>query len=375
VMVPIIQKWIVLKKRVSSIINPKKVPYEVLLDEFDSGMTISKIDQVFNKIKEEIVPFIRKVLDHSQSIKIEDSFLYGNFSIRDQEVLNRFITAKIGFSFDNGRLDVSAHPMCIPIAKSDVRLTTRYQTNNFHKSLIPSIHEAGHGIYEQNLNAEFYGTPVADPQGNSFHESQSILWERHVGLSEPFWKHVWPIVQTTFTISSDVTSNQVYRALNQVKPGFIRVESDELTYMMHIILRYEIERGLFNGTIDVEKIPEIWNEKMQKYLGITPPTNTVGPLQDIHWALGYFGYFPSYLCGQMMAAQLHSQAKKELDGLENQIENGNFGDLTRWLNEKVHAKGKVMDFDPLLEEITGSGLNPKYLIEYVIDKYSRIYSL
>jgi len=298
------------------------------------------------------------------------------FKIEDQEKLSKEISKEIGFSFENGRLDTSTHPFTISIDKRDVRITSRYRNDDLLQGITGTIHESGHALYEQGRNEKYYGTPVSNAHGMSLHESQSLLWERHVGLSKKFWERHTKTIQKAFPhIPSNLTSNDMYLASNEVKPVFIRVESDEVTYPMHVILRYEIERGLFSGSINVEDLPKIWNEKMKEYLGIVPENNAVGVLQDIHWSFGAFGYFPSYLCGAMLSAQIFNQMSKKIEKIDEKIGNGEFKDLKEWLNKNIHEKGSLLSLDELMVEVTGEKLNPKYFIEYLENKYNEIYQL
>eukprot|EP01091_Cochliopodium_minus_P003542 TRINITY_DN1353_c0_g1_i1.p1 TRINITY_DN1353_c0_g1~~TRINITY_DN1353_c0_g1_i1.p1 ORF type:complete len:504 (+),score=178.75 TRINITY_DN1353_c0_g1_i1:2-1513(+) len=376
---PILRKWVDLKKRVANHIDPNKPVLDVLIDEHDPEMKSERLDELFNEVKNFLIPFIQKIKNAKEKTKHDNSFLFSKedkFDIESQEKLSRKVAKDIGFNLDCGRIDVSTHPMTIGIDKDDVRITTRYKKNDFYQGLAGTVHECGHAMYEQGINEKYKGTPVAQPQGMSLHESQSLLWERHVGLSEAFWQHYWPITKSFFDfIPNNVTNEQAYLGVNAVDPIFIRVESDEVTYPMHVILRYEIEKGLFNGTVDVDKLPEVWNQKFNDYLGITPPNNTQGVLQDIHWALGAFGYFPSYLVGAMLSAQIYHQATISVTNLNQNIKEGRFTELRTWLNQNIHEKGSLMSFDELMVEVTGEKLNPKYFFDYLTKKYSQIYQL
>lgn len=375
-MIPYLKKWFEFKKKLGYQINPLKDSYETLLDEYDDGMTVQKLDKIFGDVKKEVLPLIQKVLLASNQKNFISSITENDFPIETQKIVNEKIAKDIGFSFDHGRLDISTHPMCIPISKKDVRITTRYTNSSFLKSLIPTIHEVGHAIYEQNLNEEYSGTKLAEPQGNSFHESQSILWERHIGLSLPFWSNYWSYIQSQFpSIPSNITAEQAYQTINKIKLSYIRVESDELTYVMHIILRYEIEKLLFNGTLEFENLPKIWNDKMKEYLNLEPLTDTLGVLQDIHWSLGFIGYFPSYLSGQILSSQIFNKMKNDLYPIEEKIKQGNFKVIREWLTERIYSKGGLFEFDDFIEEITGEPMNPKYFINYLKEKYSKIYDI
>lgn len=375
--VPVLKQWIELKKKMAKCIDEQKKPIDVWIDEHDPDMKSSRLDELFQQIKDKIVPLIKKIA-HAEK-KIDTSFIYsseGKFQVEKQEKLSKEFSKEIGFSFENGRLDVSTHPFTINIDRKDVRITSRYRNDDLLQGLTGAIHESGHAMYEQGRNEKYYGTPVSNAHGISLHESQSLLWERHIGLSKPFWKRYWSKVQETFThIPNNLTSDDIYLAANVVEPTFIRVESDEVTYPMHVILRYEIEQGLFDGSIQVEDLPKVWNQKMKEYLGIIPETDTKGVLQDIHWSFGAFGYFPSYLCGAMLAAHIFNHMKTKIENLDQKIIDGNFNILREWLNKNIHEKGSLLSLDDLMIEVTGEKLNPKYFIDYLEKKYTEIYDL
>jgi carboxypeptidase Taq len=298
-MIPIIKEWIELKKTIAKALDPEMNTYDVLIDEYDPGMTSKDYDTIFEKVKQFIIPFIKKIKESNKQTEIHLN--KGEFDISKQKELNEKIIKALGFSFEHGRLDSSAHPITKIISNWDVRITTRYEKESFLSSLKFSIHEAGHAIYEQNLPPKYFGTPVGDAHGMSVHESQSLLWERHVGLSKPFWNNILPQIKEYFPhLSPELTVEKAYKEVNQVNPGLIRVSSDELTYPIHIIIRYEIEKGLFDSSIQVEDLPTVFNQKMKDYLGIEPENDTNGVLQDIHWNFGAYGYFPSYLTGQLV---------------------------------------------------------------------------
>lgn len=376
----VLKKWIVLKKKMAGHIDPKKPVLDVLIDEFDPDMATSRLDELFSSIKKPLVELIQKIQKSKQNgNRFDTTFLKskeGLFDLQSQEKLSRQISKDIGFSFENGRLDVSAHPFTINMDRQDVRITTRYKNTEFLDGLSGTVHETGHALYEQGRNENYYGTPVSNAHGMSLHESQSLLWERHVGLSKPFWTKYWPEVQNTFQhVDKDIKVDAVYLAVNEVEPNFIRVESDEVTYPMHIIMRYEIEKGLFDGTIEVENLAKVWDAKMQEFLGIVPENYAQGVLQDIHWAFGAFGYFPSYLCGAILSAQLFNKMQSSIDDVDGKISNGKFDELKTWLNKNIHEKGSLLTLDDLMVEVTGEKLNPTYYLDYLYKKYEVIYKL
>ncbi|MBA2484422.1 MAG: carboxypeptidase M32, partial [Nitrosomonas sp.] len=304
------------------------------------------------------------------------SFLQGTFPVNKQEVLARKISKDIGFQFDCGRMDVSVHPFCGGSHPTDVRITTRYQENDFIESLYAVIHETGHGLYEQGRMQENRDLPVSESLTMGIHESQSLFWERMIAQSKSFCAYYFETIQATFPDNlQNMTVDSLYHAINTCQPGFIRVEADELTYPLHIIMRYEIEKGLFDASITVEDLPDVWNDMMMKYLGIKPPTDTLGVLQDSHWSSGAFGYFPSYTLGAIYACQFYQTMTDEIPDVEERIETGNFAPIKAWLNEKIHRQGSLYPPQELVRRVTGEPLNPDYFIDYLKRKYSAIYRL
>jgi carboxypeptidase Taq len=283
------------------------------------------------------------------------------------------VLGDVGYDFDHGRQDLSAHPFTTSFSLTDVRITTRVHDDFFPSAFFATLHEAGHALYEQGIDRALDRTPLADGTSLGIHESQSRLWENMVGRSRAFWQHYYPKLQTTFPESlGDVDLDTFYRALNRVEPSLIRVEADEVTYNLHIMLRFETELALFDGRVAVKDVPAVWNEMMQEYLGIRPPTDADGVLQDVHWSLGAFGYFPTYALGNLMSAQLYDQAKREMSDLEDEIARGQFANLLAWLRERVHRHGRARSATRILEDTTGSGLTAGPWIAYVRRKWGAL---
>jgi len=287
------------------------------------------------------------------------------------------LALNLGFDTEGGRLDVSVHPFTCDIHVTDVRMTTRYKETNILEGITGTIHETGHSLYEQGRNIKYANLPVSEALSMGIHESQSLFWERMIGLSFPFWKHYFSKVKDHFSqIPSEISVEQFYKAINEVEPGFIRVESDEVTYPMHIILRYELEKGLIEGTIEVDDLPKLWNAKMKEYLGIEPSTDSQGVLQDTHWASGLFGYFPTYSLGAIYSSQFFEQLKKEIPNVDQLLENGDFKPVREWLRNKIHIVGSLYPSGDLLaKEVTGQPLNPSIFTDYLQKKYSKLYDL
>jgi carboxypeptidase Taq len=345
-----------------------------LLDHYEPGLTVEKLDKLFGDLRASLVPLVQKIKDAPD--KPNSSILERDFDPDKQKEFVVDVLKKIGFNFDAGRLDVSAHPFATGINPGDVRLTTRYYRNNLRSAVFGAIHEGGHGMYEQNISKDLIGTGLCTGASMSIHESQSRFWENIVGRSYGFWKHFYPQLVKLFPESlGDVRLEEFHRAINEVTPSFIRVEADEVTYNLHIMLRYEIEKKLFNGEIEVKDLPGLWNQLMEEYLGITPPNDALGVLQDVHWSFGLFGYFPSYSLGNIYASQITHAMKKDLPNFDQLVENGEFAPILSWLVDKIHRHGKMKDPLDLLREVTGEDVNASYLVAYLEEKVSKIYQL
>jgi len=282
----------------------------------------------------------------------------------------------MGFDWNAGRLDTSPHPFCVGLTPNDVRITTRHTEKDFSRALFGMIHEGGHGLYEQGLDEANYGLPVCDSASLGMHESQSRLWENQIGRSRSFWQHWYPQLRKTFPGQLDHLSlDEFVLAINRVSPSLIRVEADEVTYGLHIIMRYEIEKSLISEEINTADLPEIWDSKMEEYLGIRPSNAADGVLQDTHWSQGMIGYFPTYLLGNLYGAQLLKTASKEIPELDSQIRSGNMLELKAWLNTNVHSAGRTLAAADLITNITGEALSANYFLDYLDEKYSELYRL
>jgi carboxypeptidase Taq len=288
----------------------------------------------------------------------------------------RLVLIAMGYDFERGRLDLSAHPFTTSFHPTDVRVTTRVHEHDLPSCLFSCIHEGGHGLYDQGLDPAHYGTPLGESVSLGIHESQSRLWENCVGRSRAFWRFFYPILQANFHHQlRAVDMEQFYAVINRVKPSLIRVEADELTYNLHIMLRFEIEQDLIEGKTHPEALPEIWNHKMKEYLGIVPSLDAEGVLQDVHWSMGAFGYFPTYTLGNLYAVQFYEQAKLEIPHIEEEIAAGQLMVLRRWLGQKIHRWGRLFTPDHLAQRVTGVSLNPEPFLRYVEHKYGELYRL
>ena len=371
---PVLKRFLELKKAWAQCVAPDSAPYDANIDLFERGATMATITPIFERLKQELIPLVGAIQQHAD--RVDASCLHGLFALDKQETLARKISGDIGFDFSQGRMDVSVHPFCGGSHPTDVRITTRYKESNFIESLYSIIHETGHALYEQGRPHHLGDLPVTESLTMGIHESQSLFWERMIAQGKPFCRYYFTLFQQTFPDNfRHADAEMLYRAINHCKPDFIRVEADEVTYPLHVILRYEIEKGLFDGSMAVDDLPQIWNDLMQKYLGITPPNDTLGVLQDSHWSSGAFGYFPSYTLGAMYACQFYRAMLAELPAMENEIAKGNFALIKRWLNEKIHQQGKRYTPDELVRKITGEGLNPDHFVHYLKVKYGEIYRL
>jgi carboxypeptidase Taq len=371
---PILKQLVELKKRWAEYVSPELPSYDANIDIYERGATMAKITPVFETLKSELIPLIRDIKE--SDYKPDASFLSGKFPIEKQEGLGRRISEEIGFAFDRGRMDVSVHPFCGGSHPTDVRITTRYRTDNFIESLYAVIHETGHGLYEQGRMEVGRDLPASEALSMGIHESQSLFWERMIAQGPAFCKSYLSLIAETFPENFNaVSSNQLYEAVNISEPSYIRVEADEVTYPMHVILRYEIEKGLFDGSVEINTLPELWNSKMKEYLGVEPPSDTLGVLQDTHWSGAAFGYFPSYTLGAIYASQFYQTLQQEKPDLENEIKSGNLSTIRQWLNHKIHEKGRLLSVANLVKQVTGDDLNPTVFLDYLKKKYRKIYRL
>lgn len=348
--------------------------YNTLLDLYEPGMTVDILDDVFGKLRKEIVPLVQQIADSSDQPKVD--FLFEHFPKEQQKAFSLKLLQQLQYDFEAGNLSETVHPFEITLNSNDVRITTKYDEADFRTAVFGTIHECGHAIYEQNISEELTGTTLAEGTSMGIHESQSLFFENFIARNFSFWKHNYPILQQyAQTQFKDVSLEDYYRAINESKPSLIRIESDELTYALHVMVRYEIEKALFNDEIEVADLPKVWNEKYKEYLGVEPKHDGEGVLQDVHWAGGSFGYFPSYALGYMYAAQLKHKMLEDIPNYDELLANGDITPIKHWLNEHIHQYGKLKKPLELLNDITGEGLNVQYLIDYLKEKYSAIYRL
>lgn len=371
---PYLETIIKLKREEAQAVGYVDHPYDALVDEFEPGARTKDLKTLFTGLQAELVPLIAAIQE--SSTKAPREILARNYPVEQQRQLSEWIAEQIGFDRNAGRLDVTVHPFCSGIAPGDCRITTRYNEHAFAEAFFGTLHETGHGIYEQNLPSEHFGTPLGTACSLGIHESQSRLWENFVGRSLPFWKANWAKVQGTFkTTLQDVTQEQFYSAINDVRPSFIRIEADEATYNLHIILRFELEQALMTGDLGVAELPTAWNDRFQKMFGLKVPQDSMGCLQDVHWSAGLMGYFPTYTLGNLYAAQFMEQARKDIPGLEADIASGKYLPLKQWLTERIHSQGQRYSATELCERITKQPLSHGPLMNYLKGKYRGIYGV
>ncbi len=363
-----------LKRDEAQYLGYKESPYDALLDVYEPGSTVAGLRPLFAQLKARLVPLLKRVT--GSRVQIDDSLLRHGYDTARQLEFGRLVLIAMGYDFERGRLDLSAHPFTTSFHPTDVRVTTRVFEHELQSCLFSCIHEGGHGLYDQGLDPRYYGTPLGESVSLGIHESQSRLWENCVGRSRAFWRFFYPILQQTFPHQlRNVDMDQFYAAVNCVRPSLIRVEADELTYNLHIMLRFEIEQDLIEGRTQPEDLPGIWNRKMEEYLGITPKQDSEGVLQDVHWSLGSFGYFPTYTLGNLYAVQFYEQAKLEIPHLEDVIAAGQLMVLRRWLEQKIHRWGRMFTPDHLAQRVTGAGITPEPFLAYLEKKYGELYQL
>ena len=337
-------------------------PYDALLEGYERGAKTSDIATIFDTVGDELAATAQATVEKSASTPSD--ILAGHYPEEKQQILNREVAEDIGFDFNNGRIDTTTHPFCTGLGPGDTRLTTRYLENNFTSSLFGVLHEAGHGLYDQGLSTAQHGLPAGNAVSLGIHESQSRLWENHVGRSRAFWTKWLPRTQEIFPNLAHLDLDTFLSAITRAEKSYIRVEADESTYDLHILLRFGLERRMLNKEIEVADIPAAWNEQFQKFFGMTPPDDTNGCLQDIHWSMGGLGYFATYTLGNFNAAQLHHCAMQD-ESVASASANANYQPLLQWMREKIHSKGSILFPQDLMKSATGEGTNPQYHLDHL----------
>ena len=370
---PHLLKLIELSKKRAKIRNDKKDPYDLYLDDYEEGMTKKKYDEFFSLVRKELVPVIKGVSENQD--RIDDSFLYKFYPKEKQEIFMKEIHKYLGFDPSWGYMGVSEHPFTMGISHNDVRITTAYNEHNITSSIFSVIHECGHAFYEHQVDKKYEGTNILRSISSGMHESQSRFFENYLGRRKSFWVTLYPKLQKLFPENlKDVSLDDFVKAINVAKPSLIRTDADELTYPMHIVVRYEIEKSIFENTADLENLDKIWKDKYKELLGVDVPTDREGILQDVHWSDASFGYFPTYALGSAIGAQLLHKMEKDIP-LDEYLSKGQFKKVTDYLKNNLQKYGAMYDYNTLLKMVTGETFKPKYYISYLKKKYTSLYGL
>ncbi len=371
---PHLEKLLQLKREYAEFFTPYDNIYDPLLDDYEPGMKTSDIQPVFKRLRERQVPLIQAIMD--SGVEIDDTPVRMDFDEQKQWDFGVEVITAFGYDFNRGRQDKSVHPFTTEFGTNDVRITTRFDPQFLNPALFGTMHETGHALYELGVDPALERTLLATGTSLGMHESQSRMWENLVGRSKPFWKAFYPRLQEIFADQlGGVALDQFYAAINKVDRTFIRVDADEATYNLHVMVRFELEIALLNGELSVNDLPEAWNDKFEDFLGVRPPDDAKGVLQDVHWSFGLYGYFPTYTLGNVIAAQLWDKIHEDIPDLQTQIEQAKFADLLTWLKDNLHKHGSKYEPLELLERVTGSGVDVEPYLQYLESKFGEIYSL
>jgi len=370
---PHLEKVVELNQRYVTFFPPADHPYDVLLDQFERGMKTAEVKQIFDALRPQQVELLKSITEKPQ---VDDAFLHVEYDDKKMWDFSEAIATKFGYDWERGRQDKSAHPFTTNFSINDVRITTRFEFDNPTMLLFSTMHETGHALYELGSKQDYERTPLAGGASLAVHESQSRMWENLVGRSMPFWEHFYPEFQKLFPAQvGNVDLDTFYKGINKVESSLIRVNADEATYNMHIMLRLELEIDLIEGNVKVKDLPEIWNAKMNEYLGILPPDDAKGVLQDVHWSGGMLGYFSTYALGNLISAQLWEKISVDIPDLDDQFRSGKFDALLAWLREKIHVHGNKYEPQELVQRVTGSKIDSAPYVRYLKKKFSDIYEL
>lgn len=373
---PHLEKLVALNIEKAEALGYPNRPYDALLDQFEEGLLTTTVESVFGSLRKELVPIVDTIADavRSSNQTPDDELIRRHFDPDTQWKLSLDVAAMLGYDFDRGRLDRSGHPFSTAFSISDVRITTRIESNFFSPAFYGTLHEVGHALYEQGINPAFERTPLADGTSLGIHESQSRLWENLVGRSEGFLEYYFDQIQAHFPDAlGDATATDFYRAVNSVEPSLIRVEADEVTYNLHIMIRFELECDLISGKLAVADLPDAWNSLYESYLKVSPDSNANGVMQDIHWSMGAFGYFPTYTLGNILSCQFYDRADSDLGGIDALIRQGRFEPLLDWLQNSIHRHGRSRTAEELTVSITGGAISSTNWLDYIRGKYGALY--
>ena len=366
---PHLEKMIEIKKQIAEKIGYEEHPYDALLDSFEEELTVDELDNVFGALTPRLQKILKKLVDLGSPFLKESKLLKSKYDIRRVDELNHDILTLLQYDTKRFRMDVSTHPFTETMGLNDVRITTRYEGTDFKKSICSTIHEAGHALYDLQCDKSLSVTPLEGGSSLALHESQSRFWENIVGRSLPFVQLIAPLIRKQVSFANQETDDELYMYFNNVNADYIRVDADEVTYNLHIALRYEIEKKIFGDDLSVSEIPEFWNDRMEQLLGVRPTDDSQGVLQDTHWSSGLFGYFPTYTLGNLVSAIIASKMRKDLEDYEEEIRRGNFKPIREWLRLKIHQYGSVYAPKVLLNKSLNEGYNPDYFVTYIETKY------
>lgn len=368
---PFLKRIIQLCRQKADILGFSDHPYDALLETYEPCMTTKRVESIFSSLKTELVSLLKKIQNADQ---IDARFLHKKMDEKTQVSMGHLLLSKLPMETEYTRCDISAHPFSMALHPHDSRITTRILPNAFMSNIFSILHEAGHSLYEMGLPISYWGTPLCQAASLTVHESQSRFWETLIGKGLPFWNFFYPLLKKHSTkLLGAISLEKFYKAINKVSPSFIRVEADEVTYCLHVILRFEMEKQLIRGTLQVEDLPSAWNSSMKELFGIAPPTDTLGCLQDIHWSLGDFGYFPTYALGNLLAAQFSTAFAKQHPDWEEKMSSGDLIFIRDWLKKNVHQWGKMYNVEQLAKKVTGHAFSEKFYVSYLNKKYGRIY--
>jgi carboxypeptidase Taq len=366
---PHLKKMIEIKKQIAEKIGYEKHPYDALLDSFEEELTVDELDNVFGALTPRLQKILKKLVDLGSPFLKESKLGKSKYDIQRVDELNHDILTLLQYDMKRFRMDVSTHPFTETMGLNDVRITTRYEGTDFKKSICSTIHEAGHALYDLQCDQSLSVTPLEGGSSLALHESQSRFWENIVGRSLPFVQLIAPLIRKLISFANQVTDDELYLYFNNVKADYIRVDADEVTYNLHIALRYEIEKKIFGDELSVSEIPEFWNDRMEQLLGVRPTKDSQGVLQDTHWSSGLFGYFPTYTLGNLVSAIIASKMRKDLQDYEEEVRRGNFKRIREWLRLKIHHYGSVYAPKVLLNKSLNEGYNPDYFVTCIETKY------
>jgi carboxypeptidase Taq len=366
---PHLKNMIQIKRQIADKIGYEKHPYDALLDEFEEELTVADLDEVFGVLTPQIQKVLKKLVDSGSPFCKESDLGKSKYDVQKVDELNHEILKLLQFDMERFRMDVSTHPFTEAISLDDVRITTRYEGTDFKRSISSTIHEAGHALYHLQCDQSLSVTPVEGGSSLALHESQSRFWENVVGRSRPFVQLIAPLIRKQVSFANQITDDELYLYFNNVKPDYIRVDADEVTYNLHIAIRYEIEKKIFGDELKVSEIPEFWNDRMEQLLGVRPTKDSQGVLQDTHWSSGLFGYFPTYTLGNLISAIIAAKMRKELNDYEENIRKGDFRPIREWLRLKIHQHGSVYAPKVLLKNTFNEAYNPDHFVTYIETKY------